>query len=173
LTFTSAAITASDINEHLQNAIVSFIQQLHSNRKRSLAMIQQRYFVVFTIFLYFSLFVLFQRHHFTAEGEISCYSDGCVRFCCKNEKLCTQEFIANHFNLSSSGLKASEDDSEEDDEDASEDRDFVAVFGKPKCNLKSAGFDWKIKNVSDRLSTSLTTHCLFPVWISQSWGGFV
>lgn len=106
---------------------------------------QKKYFVIFTAAVYAVLVSLFYKLQWKEDYtfDSSCYfGNPCVRFCCKNEQLCNQNYVDKYFNASLlpddffTGWNASQG--------------VNAHFGKPRCTLKLVDpiKSWKFLTVS-------------------------
>lgn len=114
-------------------------------------MLQNRYLVVFAVILYIFLIVIYEKHHHKSKLESECLGNKpCVRFCCKDETYCNQNFINAYFNVSSHYVENNSEESDEEEQKYSTPTGVIAIFSKLKCYVKSGGFDWKMKSVSWR-----------------------
>jgi hypothetical protein len=110
-------------------------------------MFQKRYFVVCVVLIYATLIFLFfhlQREEKIDFDEACYFEQPCVRFCCKNEELCDQKYIDEHFNAS----LLPEDEFLE----WNGTQGIKAYLEKPKCNLKlvESGRLWEFQSVKWR-----------------------
>lgn len=92
-------------------------------------MIQKKYFVICVAAVYVILVVLFykagnKKSHFDFFGH--CFDQPCVRFCCDDDKLCTENYINDNFN------KSLIPDYEYWEWNSSQ--NLHTYFGKPECS---------------------------------------
>lgn len=96
-------------------------------------MIPKTNFVIFAVVVYVVLVIWFYSLEKEVNGlafERSCYFEKpCVRFCCKDEKLCDQKYINDNFNASLLP--------EDEYTGWNGTQGLTAHFGKPNCTLSS------------------------------------
>jgi hypothetical protein len=124
-------------------------------------MFQNKYFVIFAAIVYLVLIILFQSFRKVEEIEDqSCYFEKpCVRFCCKDQKLCDEKYIEENFNASVipdlGGIYWNVTDG------------IRGFFGKPKCTLKLVEKSYNFSYVSKTLYYRLFEALILV--ITQGW----
>lgn len=87
-------------------------------------MFKRSYFAIFVFVTYLVLIVLFfSTREKKYPNDVCNYGDICVRFCCSDEKLCTEKYIRTNFNDSKIPRYEKED------------QEIKIFYGKPYCPL--------------------------------------
>lgn len=126
-------------------------------------MFQKKYFLICAAIVYVVLIVLFTKSQKNRFYDRTCYYEKpCVRFCCKDEKLCNQKFIDEHFDASTLP--------DEEDMEWNAAKGVKAYIGKPICSLKQSEKSWELLRVksSGYFNFQILIFLIFSGWLRQS-----